>query len=107
MGRWTLQAQLALAGTGAYELGLRFVDEGGAPTSTPGSPTVRVSSVDHDMGITSLSIEPVAIGSYRAVGSLSMAGRWRFDIEMAGDQTELFVTFRKIGRAACRERVLP
>src|SRR3546814_8863587 len=57
MGRWTLQAQLALAGTGAYELGLRFVDEGGAPTSTPGSPTVRVSSVDHDMGITSLRSE--------------------------------------------------
>src|SRR3546814_9100751 len=33
MGRWTLQAQLALAGTGASELDLRFVDEGGAPRS--------------------------------------------------------------------------
>src|SRR3546814_6052615 len=54
MGRWTLQAQLALASTGAYELDLRFVDEGGAPASMPGSPTVRVSSLDHDMGITSL-----------------------------------------------------
>lgn len=95
MGRWTLQAQLALAGTGAYELGPRFVDEGGAPASTPGSPTVRVSSLDHDMGITSLPIEPVAIGSYRAVGSLSMEGRWRFQIEMAGDQTEMFVTFQR------------
>src|SRR3546814_3135042 len=63
MGRWTLQAQLALASTGAYELDLRFVDEGGAPASMPGSPTVRVSSLDHDMGITSLPIEPVAIRS--------------------------------------------
>lgn len=95
MGRWTLEAQLALASTGAYELGLRFVDEGGAPASTPGSPTVRVSSLDHDMEIASPPIEPVAIGSYRAVGSLAMEGRWRFQIEMAGNQTEMVVTFRK------------
>src|SRR3546814_16652045 len=63
----------------------------------PGSPTVRVSSLDHDMGITSLPIEPVAIGSYRAVGSLSMEGRWRFQIEMPGDQTEMFVTLQSEG----------
>src|SRR3546814_19301317 len=55
MGRWTLQAQLALAGTGAYELDLRFVDEGGAPASTPGSLTVRVSSLDQDRKSTRLN----------------------------------------------------
>lgn len=95
MGRWTLEAELALASTGAYELGLHFVDEGGAPPSTPGSPTVRVSSLDHDMGIASPPIESVAIGSYRAVGTLAMEGRWRFQIEMAGNQTEMVVTFRR------------
>src|SRR3546814_15435846 len=89
MGRWTLQAQLALASTGAYELDLRFVDECGAPASMPGSPTVRVSSLDHDMGITSLPIEPVAIGSYRAVRSLSMEGRWRFQIAMRSEERRL------------------
>src|SRR3546814_16208959 len=41
MGRWTLQAKLALAGTGAEELDLRSVDDGGAPASTPGRPHVR------------------------------------------------------------------
>src|SRR3546814_20874160 len=40
MGSWTLQAQLALASTGAYELDLRFVDEAGATASLPGSPHI-------------------------------------------------------------------
>src|SRR3546814_16787662 len=78
MGRWTLKAQLALAGTGAYELDLSFVDDGGAQASTPGSPPVRVSRLDNDMAATSPPIQPVAIGSSRAVCKQNLEGTGRF-----------------------------
>lgn len=95
MGEWRLQARLTLAATGAYELALRFVDEGGGPASMPGGPTVRISMLDHDMGTTSLPVEPVGVGTYRAVGSLDMEGRWRFRIELAGDPADMTVNFRR------------
>ena len=95
MGKWRLQAQLVLAGSGTYELALRIVDEGGGPASLPGGPEVRLSMLDHDMGTTSLPIEPVGVGTYRAVGSLDMEGRWRFQIELASDQADMIVNFRR------------
>lgn len=93
--RWQLQADLSLSDSGSYELSLRFVEEDGGLASMPEAPKVRVSMLGHDMGTTALRVEPVGVGSYRAVGRLDMQGRWRFRIESAGDKAELTVNFRK------------
>src|SRR3546814_13616895 len=83
MGRWKLQAQLALAGTGAYELNLRFVAEGGAPASTLASLPVRLSSLATDMGATSLPLSPVSIRHIRPDRTLRMAARRRSPFQVA------------------------
>lgn len=95
MGKWRLQAQLLLAGSGTYELALRFADEGGGPAPLPGGPAVRILMLDHDMGTTSPTVEPVGVGTYRAFGSLDMEGRWRFRIELADDKADMIVNFRR------------
>jgi hypothetical protein len=95
MGRWELYAELALSDSGSYELTLRFSEEDGGPASMPRNPTVRISMLGHDMGTTLLPVERVGLGSYRAVGSLSMQGRWRFRIESADHMAEITTNFRR------------
>lgn len=95
MGKWKLHTQLVLSDTGTYELSIRFVDEDGGPASSLGSPIVRIAMLDHNMGTTSQPAEQVGIGSYRAVGSLSMDGRWRFRIELENNQADMIVNFRR------------
>jgi len=95
VGPWTLDAQVALDGTGGFELTLRIVDEGGEPATPPRSPAVLLSMLDHAMGTSLVPVEPQGPGSYRGAGSLSMEGRWRFRIELSGDETDMTVDFRR------------
>lgn len=93
IGEWRVHGRLTLVASGGYALDLRFADEGGEPASMSSRPTVQVSMLDHDMGITSLAVETVGVGSYRAAGRLDMAGRWRFRIELAGNHADMIVDF--------------
>lgn len=97
IGEWRVHARLTLGASDGYALDLRFADEGGESASMSSRPTVRVSMLDHDMGITSLAVETVGVGSYRAFGSLDMAGRWRFRIELTGNHADMIVDFRRKG----------
>jgi hypothetical protein len=77
---WRYQATVANRSDKGFELGLRLIDEGGAPAPESVSPVLRLAMLDHGMTMPPMPMERAAAGQYTARGRWSMSGRWRMDV---------------------------
>lgn len=94
LGAWRLRGMLELSPEGRYELSLQVLDAAGRP-STTALPGLSVDMVGHAMGEDSPPFALDERGLYRAAGTLSMQGRWRFRISLGANSADVTVDFAR------------
>lgn len=90
IGDWRVDANVEVAPDGTYEVVLRFFDPSGEP-SAPAALAMEVGMVGHPMPPAEVPLSPLGEGTFRALGTLPMTGRWRFVVEAEQEQFELVV----------------
>lgn len=90
IGDWRVDARVDVAAGGAYEVVLRFYDPSGKP-GTPAALAMDLSMLGHPMPPLPVALAPIGAGTYRAQGTLEMAGKWRFQVQAERRQFEIVV----------------
>lgn len=88
LGAWRYNAAVTLDAS-AFALSIDLVDAAGVPAPPTLRPLVRLTMVDHAMSSNAMALEPVGAGRFTTRGTLSMQGRWRFDIALPDAATAL------------------
>jgi hypothetical protein len=88
-GRWTVTAEAVPADADAVEIAVSIADAEGRPADPSARPTAVLRMVDMGMGTAVVNLVPDAPGRWRGSGRLSMAGRWRLELEIEGGRIML------------------
>jgi hypothetical protein len=77
-----------------YAISARFESDNLGSDAALVQPTASMTMIDHDMGRTPISMSRRPDGSWNGDGNFPMAGRWRFQISLNGEQLEVDLTAR-------------
>lgn len=79
-GAWTVSGRFFARGAGNFEIELRVVDRSGQAAADDTTVQVALSMPGHPMSPVPTIVWRTEAGVYRAVGEVSMYGRWRAQI---------------------------